>query len=91
MNVYLKRKLRSHRSLRLYIGSGNIFVMYHRLYSSILRTSILAFLLVAGLAAMSQTEVPDVISGGPLSKGSWLLFNSGGSLTSIQENWGLNL
>ncbi|OJW13188.1 MAG: hypothetical protein BGO48_00015 [Mucilaginibacter sp. 44-25] len=41
--------------------------------------------------AYAQTDVPIFTSGGPFGSGSWLRFVSGGNVTSIQENWGLNI
>lgn len=42
-------------------------------------------------ASYAQVDVPYVSGAGPIGSGSWLRFSSGGSATSIQENWGLNL
>lgn len=51
-----------------------------------------ALVMFIGLnASYAQLDVPIVATGGPFGAGSWLRFLSGGSSTSIQENWGLNL
>jgi len=42
-------------------------------------------------ASYAQVDVPYISGAGPIGSGSWLRFSSGGSATSIQENWGLNL
>lgn len=42
-------------------------------------------------ASYAQLDVPYISGAGPIGSGSWLRFLSGGSPTSIQENWGLNL
>jgi hypothetical protein len=57
------------------------------------KTFLLFSIIAISFRSYAQTVVPQLSpAGGPLSSGgAWLNFATGGSATSIQENWGLNL